>query len=223
MSSEEKKVEQVFRSGLERLDLALGDEQVNSLVLYCRELRKWNRKVNLVARNTLLTDLVDRHFLDSLTLLPLLARFADMTGSLLDVGSGAGFPGLAVKIACPSLNVILLEPRERRAAFLRHVIRLLALDGIDVLVCRTDELVAGTDTPYTVITGRAVADVAAFLRMVGHLASPGTLVICMQGSGGREKWTPNSVADGFQCIGIEETVLPVSRIRRYLLLFRKSP
>jgi 16S rRNA (guanine527-N7)-methyltransferase len=219
--TEKKEVERLFRGGLKQLGLALDNEQLNSLVLYCLELLKWSRKINLVAKDTPLPDLVDKHFFDSLTLVPLLARQADLTGPLLDVGSGAGFPGLVVKIACPSLEIVLLEPRQRRVAFLRHIIRLLALDGIDVMMCRTEELGFEAAKPFKVITGRAVADVTDFLRMVAHLASPASLVICMQGSGGTEKWRNLGDTEGFQCIGVEEAVLPFSSIKRYFLLFRK--
>lgn len=213
--------EQLLNEGLAQLDLILTGEQVRQLVLYCLELQKWSRKVNLVARNTSLLNLVDKHFLDSLTLVPLLSKFDCLHGSLLDVGSGAGFPGLVVKIACPSLAAVLLEPRHRRVSFLKHIIRLLALEKIDVQMHRTEDSDVLSAYDFTVITGRAVTDVAGFLAMVAQLASSKTLVICMQGVGGREEWEKNLNPTDFQCVGIEETVLPFSRAKRYLLLFRK--
>ncbi|HHO48453.1 MAG TPA: 16S rRNA (guanine(527)-N(7))-methyltransferase RsmG [Desulfobacteraceae bacterium] len=210
----------LLRRGLERLGIGAGDETVARLVRYCVELEKWNRKINLIARNTRLEDIVDKHFLDSLTLVPILDRLARANSSLLDVGSGAGFPGLVLKIVRPDLSVVLLEPRERRGAFLRHVIRQTGLKDIEVAAARVEEkrIAAGK---YAVITGRAVADVATFLGMVAPLAGPETLVICMQGGGGRGDWRKGDRVGGFACVGVEETMLPFSRAKRFMLLFRK--
>ncbi len=210
----------LLRRGLNRVGIDAGDEVVARLVRYCLELEKWNRKINLIARNTRLQDIVDRHFLDSLTLVPILDRLAPVDATLLDVGSGAGFPGLVLKIVRPDLKVVLLEPRERRGAFLRHVIRQTGLKDIAVTAARVEEVKAAAGT-HAVITGRAVADVATFLNMVAPLAGPETLVICMQGVQGRGGWREGDRVSGFVCAGIEETQLPFSRMPRFLLLFRK--
>ena len=94
------------------------------------------------------------------------------------------FPGLVVKIARPALRITLLEPRERRVIFLRHIIRTLRLAGIGVEPSRIEEGRLASD--YQIITGRAVADVPSFLAMVEGLATPETHVVCMQGEGGRQ-------------------------------------
>jgi 16S rRNA (guanine527-N7)-methyltransferase len=210
----------LLRRGLERLGIAVEEKVLARLVIYCLELEKWNRKINLVARNTRLDDIVDKHFLDSLTLVPILDRLAPANSSLLDVGSGAGFPGLVLKIVRPGCRVVLLEPREKRVAFLRHVIRRTGLKDIEVAAARVEEGRAA-EQKYSVITGRAVADVATFLNMVGPLAGLETLVICMQGVGGRGDWREGDRAGGFACVGVEESVLPFSRAKRFMLLFRK--
>jgi len=217
-----REAEGYLREGIAGLDLDLTDHQLLQLVFYCLELQKWNSKINLVAKNTSPRDMMDKHFLDSLTVLPVLRRFNCLPGTLLDVGSGAGFPGLVLKIACPSLATVLLEPRQRRAAFLSHIARLLGLERIEVLIGRTDDRELLSGYKFSVITGRAVADVAGFLAMIGHLATPRTLIICMQGEGGRDAWRKNGTSDEFKCLGIEETVIPLSRARRYLLLFQKT-
>lgn len=217
-----RKTELLFRKGLNRLGLQCSDHQIRQLCLYCRELQKWNKKVNLVAKNTSLDDLVDKHFLDSLTVALLLADYNLISGPLLDVGSGAGFPGIPLKIAIPSLETLLLEPRQRRVTFLRHIIRLLALGKIDVLMHRTDAAEAVPRQDLQVITGRAVADVAEFLDMVEHLASPGTMIICMQGVEGGAGWTKSTESGAFRCLGIEQAMLPLSGTPRCLLLFQKK-
>jgi 16S rRNA (guanine527-N7)-methyltransferase len=211
-----------FDQGLAGLELDIGDEQVSLLVRYCMELLKWNARINLVARNTTLRDLVDRHFLDSLTLVPLLREAVPPRGPLLDVGSGAGFPGLVVKTACPELTVHLLEPRQRRAAFLRHVIRLLDLENAAVLEQRTDDPGLRIDAPAAVITGRAVADIPEFLAMVRHLASESALVVCMRGRAALREESLHRETSGFRFIGMTATRLPLSGAGRTLLLYRKT-
>jgi len=207
--------------GLTRLGLSLEDKEVNLLVRYLQELIKWNRKVNLVARNTSLDDIVEKHFLDSLTLVPVLAARGPENGMLLDVGSGAGFPGLVIKTVCPDRPVTLLEPRQRRVSFLGHVIRVLGLRNVQVLPKRTDELVSMTYICPDIITGRAVADVGSFLDMVKELAQPGALVICMQGASGPEQWERVKDNPLYDPVSMEQVKLPFSGDRRAILLFRK--
>lgn len=209
----------LLRRGLDLLEVSVENEAQARLVRYCLELEKWNRRINLIARNTGRRDIVDKHFLDSLTLVPLLDRTVLAGSTLLDVGSGAGFPGLVLKIARPSFRVVLLEPRERRVAFLRHVIRQTGLRDVEAAASRVEKG-RPADREYAVITGRAVADVENFLALVNPLAGPDTLVICMQGVRGKGDWRQGDRVSGFACAGVEETVLPFSRSRRFLLLFR---
>jgi 16S rRNA (guanine527-N7)-methyltransferase len=216
----EREAEELLRRGLELLGLSLADEQVAALVRYCLELSRWNRKVNLIAKNTSLPDIIDKHFLDSLTLIPVLDKLLPEGGSLLDVGSGAGFPGLVAKIARPHWRITLLEPRERRVVFLRHIIRTLVLTEIIVEPSRIEEgrLPGG----YQIITGRAVADVVSFLAMIEGLIAPETHVVCMQGEGGRQGLKQGDRVGAFACVGVETARLPFSRAQRFLLLFRRK-
>ena len=220
VKEQEKKAEKLLRDGLAALEIPLSDQQIAQLISYIDELLKWNKRVNLIAKNTSLTDVVEKHFLDSLTLLPVLERRGLTGQTFLDVGSGAGFPGLAVKIGCPSLSTVLLEPRSKRCSFLNHIIRLLTLENIEVRMERIEED-ARTEV-FSTITGRAVADIPTFLDMVSQKAGPGTLVICMQGEEGRKKWQEKGAAGGFVLAGTEEFILPLSGAKRFVLLFQKQ-
>jgi len=212
----------LIRKGLTKLDITLPDQSISGLVQYALELIKWNKKVNLIAKDTSLEDVVEKHFLDSLTLLPVLALHATINGTLLDVGSGAGFPGLVLKTTCPERPVILLEPRQKRVSFLNHIIRLLSLSDIVVLPHRTDEKSVLSDIDVDIITSRAVADVSSFLKMVNDLASPGALIVCMQGASGKEQWDGEKDNPKFDRVGIENIQLPFSRDHRTILVFRKK-
>ena len=150
---------------------------VERLLVYLAELMKWSRRVNLIARDTPETQVVETHFLDSLTLLP----FLDGAGEvhLLDVGSGAGFPGLALACVRPDARFTLCEPRQKRVSFLRHVVRTLGLANVEVVADRVEAHLADWPGRFTHITSRAVAEPAAFLPLVRPLVTPATRVLLM--------------------------------------------
>ena len=160
-----------------QLGLAMDPAGVERLLVYLAELMKWSRRVNLVARDTPETQVVETHFLDSLTLLP----FLDGAGGihLLDVGSGAGFPGLALACVRPDARFTLCEPRQKRVSFLRHVVRTLGLANVEVVADRVEAQASAWQGRFTHITSRAVAEPAAFLPLVRPLVTPATRVLLM--------------------------------------------
>ena len=160
-----------------QLGLAMDVAGVERLLVYLAELMKWSRRVNLVARDTPEAQVVETHFLDSLTLLP----FLDGAGEvhLLDVGSGAGFPGLALACVRPDARFTLCEPRQKRVSFLRHVVRTLGLANVEVVADRVEAQASAWQGRFTHITSRAVAEPAAFLPLVRPLVTPATRVLLM--------------------------------------------
>ena len=218
-----------FTSGLSKLSLSLSPQQTDSILLYCQELQKWNKRVNLIARNTSPTDIVEKHFLDSLTLLPVIhqygleqGRIGDDGVSLIDVGSGAGFPGLVLAAALPELAVTLVEPRQKRVSFLRHIIRILGLTNVQVTDQRIEPGQAWDGPECTFITSRAVAATDAFLPMIEGIATEKTVVIMMgatdeASSPGQEK----QIAAGWQCLEEQKLTLPFSHHPRVLTLLQK--
>ena len=160
-----------------QLGLAMDVAGVERLLAYLAELMKWSRRVNLIARDTPEAQAVETHFLDSLTLLP----FLDGAGEvhLLDVGSGAGFPGLALACVRPDARFTLCEPRQKRVSFLRHVVRTLGLANVEVVAERVEAHLADWPGRFTHITSRAVAEPAAFLPLVRPLVTPAARVLLM--------------------------------------------
>ncbi len=160
-----------------QLGLAMDAAGVERLLVYLAELMKWSRRVNLIARDTPEAQVVETHFLDSLTLLP----FLDGAGEvhLLDVGSGAGFPGLALACVRPDARFTLCEPRQKRVSFLRHVVRTLGLANVEVVADRVEAQASAWQGRFTHITSRAVAEPAAFLPLVRPLVTPATRVLLM--------------------------------------------
>lgn len=216
----------ILREGLARLRLVLDDAAVADLCRYQAELAKWSRKMNLVAKAPL-AETIETHFLDSLTLLPVLEELP-IAGPLLDIGSGAGFPGLALKIARPGLTITLVEPRQKRVSFLRHVIRTLGLTTIEVIDERIEPgqaTLRGMIRTFPVITSRAFTAIAGFLDCCAALSPPGGVVICMKGRRAPEEiaeWQTRAPHSPYTLTATFETALPFSQVPRCLLLFTKT-
>jgi 16S rRNA (guanine527-N7)-methyltransferase len=126
----------IIAEGAKQLGLTVTNEAVSKMMRHMRLIKEWNKKVNLTA----LTDFADmavRHFLDSLTVFKVLPR-RDMR--ILDVGTGAGFPGLVLRTVDPSLKLTLLDRDTKKIVFLKHVAHELDLPGIDFLNIRLQDL-----------------------------------------------------------------------------------
>lgn len=161
------------------MGIHLEPEAFERLQVYLAELVKWSRRVNLIARDTPEAQIIEAHFLDSLTLLPLLQEEGQAPVHLLDVGSGAGFPGLVLASVLPEARFTLAEPRAKRVSFLRHLIRTLRLTNTDVLAERIEAFTPDRQGCFTHITGRAVAEPGLFLPLVRPIVTPKTRVLLM--------------------------------------------
>ena len=226
MAAAEAKAGKILGQGLARMGISLPDPAaMERLSVYCDELLKWNRKVNLVARAATRAEILEKHFLDSLTLLPLLQEGGREPPSLLDVGSGAGFPGLVLKIAWPGLPVTLVEPRQKRAFFLSHLIRTLGLEGVEVLRVRLAEgaepdPLAGQR--FEVITSRAFADLTTFLALVSPYLRPSGRIIAMKGPHGTAELDSLGKNPAWPLITSRTWQLPFSKGQRLLLVFGRG-
>jgi 16S rRNA (guanine527-N7)-methyltransferase len=215
----------LFHQGLITLGLAHDEHTVAQLCRYLTELQKWNRSINLVAKANEEV-LIESHFLDSLTLIPLVKNCP--SPGLMDVGSGAGFPGMVLKIACPDLLVTLVEPRQKRTSFLRNIIRALGLEKIVVLETRLEndnEQLVEWQNNTPILTSRAFASVKKFLELAEPFCPPGGRVICMKGRKANEElaeWRQESPASPFKLSETIKTALPFSGTPRKLLVFTKE-
>jgi 16S rRNA (guanine527-N7)-methyltransferase len=146
---------------------------------YLDELGRWNAAYNLTAvRDT--RDMVVRHLLDSLALLPLLRKMARYPVlRLLDVGSGAGLPGIPLAIAEPQLAVTVLDSNGKKARFLRHVQRTLGLSNVEIAEARVEDWQDAAG--YDVIVSRAFASLSEFCGLTRHLLAPGGQWLAMKG------------------------------------------
>ena len=212
-----------LRHGCKVLDLPeFGNEAFDRMYIFFKELKRWSKKINLIARKATDNDILEKHFLDSLTLLPLLA--GDQV-HLLDIGTGAGFPGLVCKIAKPELELTLVEPRQKRVAFLSHITRTLELKNVSILDCRIeDETRLASDRSFTHITSRAVSEVKVFLDMTSRFMKSDVQVICMKGPKWQEElsiWEQSQNSMQVKMSVHKEYRLPQSQVERHLLVFEQ--
>jgi len=132
--------------------LELSANQTSQLLTYLDLLMRWNRKINLTAIRSE-EECVRRHFGESLYV----SRWLHLEGRVLDVGTGAGFPGLALKIVFPSLAVTLLEPVSKKRAYLKEVARVCAMDSVEVRGERLEDFVeVASPASFETVTSRAV-------------------------------------------------------------------
>lgn len=165
------------------LGLHITPAQARQFAMYAADLVAWNERANLT---TIIgeRDIQIKHFLDSLTCLWALPAKTDHT-TVLDVGSGAGFPGLPLKIYDPSLQVTLLESVGKKTAFLAHVVERLGLTGVTVVTDRAESL--GHNKAYRerydVVVARAVADLAVLAEYCLPLCRVGGLFVAQKKAG----------------------------------------
>jgi 16S rRNA (guanine527-N7)-methyltransferase len=167
----------LLREGLAALGLDLALTILDDLQVYLEELKLWNARINLTGLKTD-RDIVIKHFLDSLAVLPFLGRAA----SLVDLGSGAGFPGLVLKLARPPMALSLVEARQKKAAFLEYLVARLRLTGVAVVQTHLTPARARQWQPKVeAVVSRATFLLPRFLELAAPLLAPGGLVLALKG------------------------------------------
>ena len=174
--------EQEFLEELKKQNLNLDSVQIEQLRHYAELLKQWNEKMNLTAI-TAYEEVLEKHFYDCL--IPLKNSYVH--SRVVDVGSGAGFPGLVWKIARPDLNVTLLEPTGKRCTFLKEVISFLHLTGIQVVNQRAEDYVRVARESYDVVTARAVASLNVLSELCVPLVKEGGIFYALKGARGEQE------------------------------------
>jgi 16S rRNA (guanine527-N7)-methyltransferase len=160
-------------AGLASLGLALDARARDKLLAFVALIHKWNRVYNLTAIRDP-EKMVAHHLLDSLAVVPHLHA-----ASLLDVGSGAGLPGIPIALACPQTRVTLLEANHKKSAFLQQAVIELALGNASVVNARVEAL--GPSVVHDVVISRAFADLGEFATLAGHLVGEDGVLAAMKG------------------------------------------
>jgi 16S rRNA (guanine527-N7)-methyltransferase len=184
---------------------------------YYRELLMWNEKMNLVSFRTP-EELIIKHFVDSLTPLPYLAH---PQGRLLDIGSGGGFPGIPLQIACPGLHVSLLEASRKKSSFLKHLLRRLPLEQAGVIHARVESVMNGRTycRQFDTVVSRAAFKLSLLQKMGLFFLAPGGLLIAMKGprSEADEDENPGLILRRIAC---HDVCLPRREGQRKIIIYQ---
>ena len=167
-------IEASIRQGASALGLALPDEAAARMAQHVALIEKWNRVHNLTAVREP-EQMAILHVLDSLSLVPHLGAAA----TLLDVGAGAGFPGIPVALARPDIAVTLLDSSHKKTTFLEQAKAELKLANVTVACERVEQWKPATR--YDVVVSRAFADLSDFVGLAAHLMAPGGRILAMKG------------------------------------------
>ena len=216
----EQTLEMLLKEGAHEYGVSLDDSKTAALLQYKRLLMEWNEKINLTAIEED-REVVLKHFVDSLSIMPFLKEIHH----IVDVGTGAGFPGIPLKIAQPELEVVLMDSLEKRIGFLNAVISALQLKGITAVHSRAED--AGIASQYRekfdAAVARAVASLPVLLEYCLPMVKTGGIFIAMKGNIGSE------IADSRKALGIlggqveavKEFTLPGGDMKRNIIIIRK--
>ncbi len=161
----------LLRKGLRELGISFTEHQTEAFLFYLEELKRWNKAYNLTGLKTD-REIIIKHFFDSLLFLKALPEHVR---SLADIGSGAGFPGIPLKIMYPDPVVYLVEPSKKKAAFLRHVCKQLRLPDVEIIDRRIEEV---TDLKVDAAVTRALFSIDDFLKKTqGIVKKKGVLIL----------------------------------------------
>jgi len=176
-------MEKLVREALELFNVHITGRQVMSLITYEKELLEWNQKFNLTAIRDV-ESIRTKHFLDSFSCV--LAWKAAPPNSLIDIGTGAGFPGLPLKILYPNLKLTLVESVGKKAMFCQHIVRVLGLEHVEVLKARAEDIGQNGSHrgKYDWALARAVANLNVLSEYLLPLIRIGGTMLAQKGESG---------------------------------------
>ena len=210
-------MEQTLREGLPELNLSLSDETQGILCDFGRAVVEQNKVMNLTAI-TEPDQVAKLHLLDSLTVLTV----QDLTGKkVIDVGCGAGFPGVPLKIACPQMELTLLDSLGKRMTWLQTVLPPLGVQA-ECVTARAEEAVADRREQYDFATSRAVARLPILLELTAPYVKVGGAVLAMKGTAARQELEESKKA--IKTLGLElesVTEFPIDGTAHAVIVLRK--
>ena len=216
-----EKFKELMVSYGKKLDLEFNDKQIKQFYDYMNLLLEWNEMINLTAI-TEPKDIILKHFIDSLTI----NKYIDKNETLIDVGTGAGFPGIALKIYRPDVEVTLVDSLNKRVNFLNEVIRNLELEGIEAIHSRAEDL--GKDKKYRqkfkYVTARAVSKMSVLSEYLLPFLKIDGICIFMKGFSIDEELL--DATSSIRILGgnvekLDNFILPDSDIERNIIIVQK--
>ena len=206
--------------GAKAFGVDLDEKALKAFDIYLKELLKWNQKINLTAIRSE-KGIVLKHFLDSLSVKPYLPE----QSCVLDIGSGAGFPGIPLKIVQPTLQMTLIDSVRKKVDFQRHVIRMLDLRGTEAIHGRAQdrEIVQNLMGRFDITLSRAFSDLQTFLVLSFPFLKGGGTAIAMKGKTDdkESKLVPETKETPYRMKRAVQLPFPFSHFKKTILLFEK--
>jgi len=206
----------VLQEQLQKLELEIPHDSLAQLELLVDELLRWTKRRNLTA----ITDrdeVLEKHLVDSLTMLP----FARQASRLLDIGSGAGFPALPLKIVCPALEVVSVDAVGKKIDFQKHIARKLGLPSFAGLHARIQDLQEdeGYRAGFDLVTARALTSLEDLVAMAEPFLAPGGRLVAMKGPEGEQEYAASRkrLCESGWSLALHRLVLPRSGAKRCLI------
>ena len=218
------KIEELLLEGSKELNINLDQPKIDQFLHYLNLLKRWNSRFNLT---TIVEDneIVQKHFIDSLTI----SEFIESNSSILDVGTGGGFPSVPLLISDPTLKITAIDSTEKKIFFVREVVRTLGLQNIDAINCRIEDENNGIEREsFDYVVTRAFANVGKTLKFcLPYIKNSGNLIL-MRGKDGLKEWeefisisTNCKILEKLNLIEKKQIVLPFSNIKRVVLVLGK--
>lgn len=202
------------------LNINLSEKQLEQFTKYHAILCEWNEKMNLTGI-TEINEVNLKHFFDSLTL----SKVVELENkSLCDVGSGAGFPAIPLKIAFPTLEIVMVDSLNKRINFLNEVINQLGLEGIKAVHSRAEEFTEANRESFDIVTARAVARLNILIELCSGLVKKGGSFVAMKANSGQEELdeAKNAIKTlGFNLENTTEFILPIEGSTRFMIKCKK--
>ena len=206
-----------FLEELAKIGIKPTEEQLSQLDKFYHLMLEWNEKINLT-RITAEKEVYLKHFYDSLTL----NKVIDLknVNTLCDVGTGAGFPGVVLKIVFPNLRITLIDSLLKRVNYLNEIIQELKLQDIEAIHSRGEDYKGEFD----VVTSRAVANIEKLVDYTMHLVSKNGVFVAMKGNIDKEltESVAKKINKKYSIINIEKFTLPIENSERSLVVIKKA-
>ncbi len=206
-----------FIAELKKINIEITEEMLKQLDKFYHLLIEWNDKINLT-RITDEQEVYLKHFYDSLTLNKVVEL--KKINTLCDVGTGAGFPGIVLKIVFPNIKITLIDSLQKRVNYLQEIIKELELTGIEVYHTRGEDFKGN----FEVVTSRAVANIEKLLNYTMHLVSKNGVFVAMKGNIEQEL-TPlvqKEIEKKYKIITIKKFLLPIENSNRSLIVIKRN-
>lgn len=214
-----------FKHGLEELNITLTDEQIEQFLQYYEMLVEKNKVMNLTGI-TEYEEVIQKHFLDSLSLIRVIPDIASQKLTVIDLGTGAGFPGIPLKIAFPELEITLMDSLNKRILFLQEVIDALGLKKVSAVHGRAEEMASNAThrQQYDLCVSRAVSNLAVLTEYCLPFVKKGGLFVSYKSADSDAEIQEGKKAIsilGGKLTSVDKFTLPDSDLRRALVCIKK--